>query len=514
MFPSPAGRMAVGLLAGLVLAGCQSLPPPSAPSFAARLDESIRVLASPQSSAQQRARAVADYRDLVADRLPELLQEAAGPSLDPAMKGAPGFYTPASFADIAPVARAQVTTPGLHRAGLGLPAVGRIAPDSPNAPLAGFSVPLTLLALPNDSPTACCKAALVDPTRIQAVRTGYGDLPVAMDLEAPLDATTATGPRLGAGLVNLLRPGRFTGRPRIVFLQPFDPDKRPLVLVHGLMSTPRMWAPLVKDLLADEQIRSRFQLWFFYYPTGQPVPLSALQLREALDDAASTYRLRRPMILVGHSMGGILSRAQVSRVSLDDAKTMFPDVASLPDDSPVRRALVFEPRADVDRVVFLFTPHRGSRLATNSIGAWGIRLIRLPDWVLGELTASLEEIYGVTGGRLPTSIHSLSPHSQFLRVLDQAKPAVPAHSIIGDRGRGDLAAGSDGVVAYTSAHLASAESEVVVPAGHGGFAHPLALQELRRILHKALADEQAPAKAQQGLRRPAAARRGSDQRLP
>jgi pimeloyl-ACP methyl ester carboxylesterase len=303
-----------------------------------------------------------------------------------------------------------------------------------------------------------------------------------MDLETPLDATRATGARFGAGLVNLVRPGHFSGRPRVVFLELFDPDKRPLVLVHGLLSTPRMWAPLVKALLADAQIRNQYQLWFFYYPTGQPVPLSALQLREALDDAVRTHQPRKPMVLVGHSMGGILSRAQVSRLTVEEAATLVPDVANLPETSLVHRALVFEPRADVERVVFMFTPHRGSRLASGGLGAWGIRLIRLPDTLIREIADVFDQITEAAGGELPTSIHGLSPDSAFLKALDGSKATVPTHSIIGNRGRGPLATSSDGVVPYRSAHLPSAESEVVVPTGHGGFAHPLAVAELRRIL--------------------------------
>jgi pimeloyl-ACP methyl ester carboxylesterase len=318
-----------------------------------------------------------------------------------------------------------------------------------------------------------------------------------MDLEAPLLATHATGSRFGAGLWNLLRPGAFAGDPRIVFLEPFDPDKIPLVLVHGLLSTPRMWAPLVMDLLADEAIRLRYQIWFFYYPTGQPVPLSALQLREALDAAVAAHGPVKPMVLVGHSMGGILSRAQVSRVGLAEAEAVVPGVAHLPEDSRARRALVFEPRADVGRAVFLFTPHRGSRLASNSLGAWGVRLIRLPDALINEVGDLLETLAGQYGGRLPTSIHGLSPDSPFLRVLDDTKPVVPTHTILGDRGRGDLWTSSDGVVPYSSAHLPSAESEVVVPAGHGGFAHPDAVAELKRILKLDGAGARKPA-AQKG----------------
>jgi hypothetical protein len=195
------------------------------------------------------------------------------------------------------------------------------------------------------------------------------------------------------------------------------------------------------------------------------------------------------MILVGHSMGGILSRLQVSRLTLEDAQTVLPNVASLPETSVVRRTLVFEPRTDVSRVVFLFTPHRGSRLASSGVGAWAIRLIRIPDTLLTELGIGAEELSStLRGSRLPTSIHGLSPQSEFLRALNQTQPTVPTHSVIGDRGRGDGVASSDGVVPYTSSHLASAESELVVPTGHGGFAHPQALAELKRILRLTLAE--------------------------
>ena len=481
---APAALRLAGLLLCLVLAACRSVPPPSGPTVCARLDESVRVLASPQSSARQRAQAGADYRALAADHLPELLQDAARPNpLGGALRrDQAGVYAPERFADIEPVRRPRVTEPGLHRTGLGLPSIGRVFPGGANAPFTGYRVPVTLLALPTDTAPGACGAALVDPERISRVPTRHGDVPVAMDLEAPLDATRATGPRRAEGLTNLLRSDRFLGRPRIIFLQPFDPDKTPVVLIHGLMSTPRMWAPLVKALLADPRIRARYQFWFFFYPTSQPVPLSALQLREALDDTTRTHGPHRPMILIGHSMGGILARAQVSRIDLEQARTISPQLASFPADNPVRRALVFAPRTDVSRAVFMFTPHRGSALAVSSLGAWGIRLIRLPEWLIGEFAHYAHLVPDAIAGRLPTSIHGLSPDSRFLRLLDQTRPTVPSHSIIGDRGRGPLATSSDGVVPYRSAHLDFAESEVIVPTGHSGFTHPLAVAELRRIL--------------------------------
>jgi pimeloyl-ACP methyl ester carboxylesterase len=434
----------------------------------------------------ERARAAADYRRLATRNLDRLLGDGVGGPPTGFHPGTRGIESPQAFTELEPVTRARVTRPELHRAGLGLPLVGRVAPGDPNAPRDGYRVAVTLVALPHGPSNDCCEVALVDPERYQAVRTAHGDVPLAMDLEAPLAATRATGPSRRSGIANLLRPGGFTGRPRITFLQPYDPGKVPVVLVHGLMSTPRMWAPIVLDLLTDPEIRPHVQFWFFHYPTGKPVPLSALHLREALDDAVNAHGVRHRMVLIGHSMGGILSRAQVSRMTPEQAETMVPELDSLPENGVVRRALVFEPRTDVARVAFLFTPHRGSRLASSGLGAWATWLIRIPDTLLTELGIGAEELSALRGNRLPTSIHGLSPHSLFLQALDEGEPTVPAHSIIGDRGRGDGTAGSDGVVPYTSAHLASAESELVVPSGHREIAHPQTLAELRRIIRLAL----------------------------
>ena len=473
------------LLFALALAGCEALRAPSQGQLGVQLDAAIQALAS--AGEDERVRAAENYRRLLVRNLSRFLADAPGRppvALDP---GTGGIDSPPVFTDFEPVRRTRVTRPALHRTGLGLPMVARVAPGDPNAPLGGYRVALTLVALPYGPQRDCCEVALVDPQRFQAVRTVHGDLPLAMNLEAPLVATSSTGPGRLFGIANLLRPGGFVSRPRITALQPFDPGKIPVVLVHGLMSTSRLWEPVVLNLLADPEIRARCQFWFFYYPTGKPVPLSALYLREALDSALSAHDVQHPMILIGHSMGGILSRVQVSRMTLEDARIMVPEAASLPENSVIRRALVFEPRTDIARVVFLFTPHRGSLLASGGLGAWAIKLIRIPDTLLTELGLGAEELSALRGNRLPTSIHSLSPHSLFLGALDRRPPTVPTHSVIGDRGRGDGPVGSDGVVPYASAHLASAESELVVPTDHSGVAHPQTLAELRRIIHLTLA---------------------------
>ena len=69
-----------------------------------------------------------------------------------------------------------------------------------------------------------------------------------MNLEAWLDAAEATGPSFGAGFRYMLRSNRFGSPSRLIFLRPFEVDKTPVVLIHGLMSTPRMWKPVLNAL--------------------------------------------------------------------------------------------------------------------------------------------------------------------------------------------------------------------------------------------------------------------------
>src|SRR5258705_9621936 len=69
--------------------------------------------------------------------------------------------------------------------------------------------------------------------------------------------------------------------------------------------------------LADPQIKKGFQIWFYQYTSGNPIPYSAGTLRDALKDTVSTLDPEgkdpalRQMVVVGHSQGGLLTRMTV-----------------------------------------------------------------------------------------------------------------------------------------------------------------------------------------------------------
>lgn len=314
---------------------------------------------------------------------------------------------------------------------------------------------------------------------------GWADRPGSEVIFPETGAPTPRLPRSAAdlrtGLANMLRSDRFATSALLV-PGGQDPEAIPIVFVHGLMSTPAMWSRVVESLLRDSDLAKRYQFWFFYYPTGQPIPLSALQLRETLDEAARQGRVRKPLVLVGHSMGGIVVRAQA--VTLDEAKAeaILPGVGGFSPEQMVRRALVFEARPDVGRLVFIATPHRGTYFAFRGISRLGHYLIRLPSWLDAEIAAFEDYLPQLGRRRFPTSIVGLSPGSAFLRKLDEAALGVPTHSIIPLLGDPTDPFSEDGVVPLWSSRLPTAESEAIVPGYHGAFDTPESLNELRRIL--------------------------------
>ena len=373
--------------------------------------------------------------------------------------------------------------------------VGVYKPSDPREyflPLAGVACPVTVILDFRPSGTAAAGTLdatliLYDPTRRSAVRPAGAKRPLAADFVAPFDYYP--NPGLLLGLAAMMRPQNYEQRTGLYMLEPYDPDRIPVIFVHGLLSIPRMWVPTVTAVKSDPVLHGRYQFWVFAYPTGDPIVLSSLRLRESLAQVYQLYPKTKDMVIISHSMGGLLSQMQAvttgrvlwDRVFRSDADRLY---AALPPDNVVKRALIFDTNPRVARIVFICVPHRGSSLATNWIGSIGIALIHLPSQILTGVSdvvaAPLQKNLGLK--RMPTGITGLSPQSPLLHGLDTLAIRAPYHSIIGDRGRGDTPNSSDGVVAYWSSHLAGAKSELIVPGPHGSFALPQTVSELKRIL--------------------------------
>jgi pimeloyl-ACP methyl ester carboxylesterase len=313
--------------------------------------------------------------------------------------------------------------------------------------------------------------------------------PLAADFSAPISYYQPPANLMFVGLFGGFRASSYPGKTGLYFLQPYDPDRIPLVFVHGLFSTPFTWVQTINGLQADPEMRKHYQFWVFAYPTGNPVLYSALRLREELAKVDKLYPNHKNYVLVGHSMGGLLSQAQVTSMTRADwEKTLGEPAmqlfATLKPADLVAKATTFKANPRIKRVVFVCTPHRGSELASGGLGGFAIKLISLPADLTTTMKSEIPEetLRKLNNGRLPNSVSNLAPKAPYLAVLNKQSIQAPYHSIIGNRGKpGPLADSTDGVVPYWSSHLDGAKSECVVPGPHGSCELPQTIAELDRI---------------------------------
>jgi pimeloyl-ACP methyl ester carboxylesterase len=342
---------------------------------------------------------------------------------------------------------------------------------------------------------------------IQASSTVIGgrSYPLATDFTAGLELSLGSGFLRKFALSGLLKPAANLQHSGLYFTEAFDPKRIPVIMVHGLASDPHIWQNPMNEILADPVLRDRYQLWYFLYPTGMPVPATAMRLRRSIDAAIRTFDPEgddpalRDIVLIGHSMGGLLSRMQV----IDSGQDLWASYFTVPPenlwiDSRRRKmlteSLFFERSPYVDRTIFVATPHRGSQIADFSVVRWAVNFIRLPLDVASLATefAQLDvsffnpalQKFDAFGTR---SVDNLSPQHPLLDGLNRRPLTVPHHSIIGNRGKpGPLELSSDGVVPYNSAHLPTAASETIVPAPHSCVKEPEVAAEIVTLLHEHL----------------------------
>jgi hypothetical protein len=199
------------------------------------------------------------------------------------------------------------------------------------------------------------------------------------------------------------------------------------------------------------------------------------------------------MVVIGHSMGGSISRLLIT----DSGRHIWDRLFTVPPErmevTPEHKHIltessIFTHRPEIGRVIFISAPHRGSTLASSWIGRLASLLVEMPaDLVrIGQEEAQYERHSAGDQhlDRFPDSIDTLAPNNDFVLALNTVpiKSGIPYHTIAGDRGRGDAPNSSDGIVPYWSSHLPDAQSEKIVPSHHDAHQHPLAIEEVHRIL--------------------------------
>jgi triacylglycerol esterase/lipase EstA (alpha/beta hydrolase family) len=351
------------------------------------------------------------------------------------------------------------------------------------------------------------RIAAYDPYRTANVQLAGQEVPLAANFTSGYGLWLARSDFALQALRSLFGGRDGLTQPRIYLMQPYDPERRTVIMLHGLASSPEAWINVANEVLGDETLRRRYQIWQVYYPTNAPLPLNNFAIREAVTqtlqhfDPTGQAPASKDITLIGHSMGGVLSRLMVS--SSQD-KLWDALLASYPMPGAQQRRieeklapyLRFEPLPQVSDAIFIASPHRGTDFANNRISRWVANLITLPVAMLGQLSDISRELIRIAPGRqdagplrIPNSIDNLSDRDPFVRLSSglPMNPRVRFHSIIGNDTPGlAQALSSDGIVPYASAHLDGAASELVIPSAHSVQENPLAILEIRRILREQL----------------------------
>jgi pimeloyl-ACP methyl ester carboxylesterase len=339
------------------------------------------------------------------------------------------------------------------------------------------------------------KASLefMDPLNAERITLNKRTFPLAADFDAPTAVLIARERPERLGLSRVMNPEAYADTAMLTRLQQFDPARTPVIFVHGLQETGASWAPMIDSLRHDPAIRKHYQFWYFSYPTGYPYPYGAALFRRDLDGIKRAFPNHKRIVLIGHSMGGMICRLMITDAGDKIWRDFF---ATPPAETPLasdtrkllEEALVFDHRPDIQRVIFISTPHRGSELASNWLGRIGAALVRTPQRFISIYASTKPLLIADPAARplnrMPNSVDTLEPNDRFVEAVNKLPiaPGIPYHSIMGDRGRGDTPNSSDGVVPYWSSHLQGAQSELIVNSDHGAQYNPQAIREVERIL--------------------------------
>jgi pimeloyl-ACP methyl ester carboxylesterase len=401
-------------------------------------------------------------------------------------------FTPADEFDVG----GKYVTERTTRDGIGAPivAVERQASNERRAKLAPSRIFRTVTAVAQFQGRRCV-LEFYDPLDRETVSFYGRTIPLAADFTVPLAVMLQQTDPAKHELSRVLSPEKYAQTATIERLQPFDPNKTVVLVIHGLKDSQATWTPMINKLHGDPVVRQHYQFWFYSYPTGYPFAYSAAVLREELDEVEKQFPKLKPMVVIGHSMGGCISRLLLT----DSGDQLWMKIFGRPPDevplSPktreyFRQELFFRHRPEISRVIFIASPLRGSNMATGWIGQLATLIIREPT-LSSEASQEMLRVTNIREEELKpkrraNSVDSLSPKSRFLKALNTIPmtPAVPYHTIIGDRGRGDSPNSSDGVVPYWSSHMDGAKSEDIVPSDHNAHQNPQAIADVLHILKR------------------------------
>ena len=384
--------------------------------------------------------------------------------------------------------------------------------DHPNIHEAKY-LPATVVVEPQQQDSAKAmldshemKLRVIDPNLFQEIDIQQYKFPLAANFSAPYGLWLANDNFSASAYRSLIDRDKSLVMPHLYMLEPYNPKKHVIVMIHGLASSPETWITMTNDMMGDPILRDHYQVWQVFYSTNMPIIESRYQiyalLKQAFDGIAKqSGQPIQHAVLIGHSMGGVISRMLLSNDNLQQAaqdelqKKYHYRYQRFHDLKIAQTRLTLNALAPpIDRAIFISAPFQGTDFADRWFTRAARQIIRLPQSFLSSIVNTLSntnnqpvdpEIKQMVNRVFQNGPSDLSQQSLFNQITAHTSivPAVQYHIIVGnDTKFDDTAQMSDGIVPYRSAHLEGAASEKIIKGGHSIQETPEAVLELRRIL--------------------------------
>ena len=323
---------------------------------------------------------------------------------------------------------------------------------------------------------------LYDPLQVMHVRHADAIYRLAADITSPLGFLGQE--KDWNPVEEYIRPETDPGLAGLRMLEPYQPDKIPILFVHGLFSDPQTYLEMANQIRAQADLHNAYQIWVYRYPTGGNFLLSAAQLRNQLVSLQADCRAEHPinkldqMVIIGHSLGGLIAKMQVT----SSGNTLWNSVARVPFNkivaSPEERhrlaeQFFFTPSASIHTAIFIATPNEGSPWAKRAAGKIASKIVKYSpqqtQFHKSLIQKNPDAFNQTVRRRSPTSIDLMNPDNSLLQAI-QCLPMAPwvnSYAIAGTGGSFYSRMGpSDGVITIESATTPPAYQTFFVNAIH------------------------------------------------
>ncbi|GGA39630.1 hypothetical protein GCM10010981_31080 [Dyella nitratireducens] len=398
-----------------------------------------------------------------------------------------------------------------HHAGFGVPLVAFSLPCSDRPicrlyPPEGVFRPATLwLETPlaavahDDTPVLVVQNPVTQPEHV----AGANRYTLAEDMSAPF-AQLLERTRLKRlawwGMIGGAEIGKRSG---LFLLDDYDPNKTPIIMIHGLAGSPLIWARLSNAIMGDPELHRRYQIWHIVYQSNAPLLVERYRVQHYIDEAwhvldpGSHAPARQGVVLIGHSMGGVIARLLCAQSTPDVWNAAFTAPmeslhADANDLATLKDVFQFKPYPGVDEIIFMAAPQRGSPSADGLLG----RLVGLLAWRHIEEMAGLVRIVTENPKAIQPAVESIfqTGHLTSLTSLRPDEPVsladeklMPAAGVRYDTIAGVLPGvkpPGDGYVPLSSALFPGSATTLIVHSDHKVPNNPEAIAGVLKILRE------------------------------